>query len=87
MCRVHARRARRSPECRSVARRGPAEPGAIEKPFQNWTRESAALIGAVNIRTDFTVPVDRVRQKVNEIVQHSPLRDGRVQNVQAVGGR
>jgi small-conductance mechanosensitive channel len=50
----------------------------IEKPFQNWTRESASLIGSVYIRADYTVPVEQVRSKLNEIVKSTPLWDGRV---------
>jgi small-conductance mechanosensitive channel len=50
----------------------------IEKPFQNWTRESGALIGAVTIRADYTVPVEQVRAKLNDIVKSTPLWDGRV---------
>lgn len=30
----------------------------IEKPFQNWTREGAAIIGSVLFHVDYTVPVD-----------------------------
>jgi small-conductance mechanosensitive channel len=48
----------------------------IEKPFQNWTRESANQIGAVLINVDYTAPVDRIRQKAEEIVKASPLWDG-----------
>ncbi len=48
----------------------------IEKPFQNWTRESANQIGAVLINVDYATPVDRVRQKAEEIVKASPLWDG-----------
>src|SRR6186713_764777 len=33
----------------------------IEKPFQNWTRESANQISAVHVNVDYTTPVDRVR--------------------------
>ncbi|HEX6093005.1 MAG TPA: mechanosensitive ion channel domain-containing protein, partial [Dongiaceae bacterium] len=33
----------------------------IEKPFQNWTRESASLIGTVLLRLEFTAPIDRIR--------------------------
>src|SRR5215472_1724836 len=40
----------------------------IENPFQNWTYESAAQIGSVLFRVDATVPVDRVRQRLKEIV-------------------
>jgi small-conductance mechanosensitive channel len=50
----------------------------IEKPFQNWTRETSALIGAVFLYLDYTVPVDKLRAKLMEIVHASPLWDGRV---------
>jgi small-conductance mechanosensitive channel len=45
----------------------------IERPFQNWTRENSALIGTVLIRTDYTVPVDRMRAKVDEILKETKL--------------
>ena len=54
----------------------------IEKPFQNWTYESAEQIGAVFLRVDYTVPVARLRQKLDEIVRQSPLWDGRVATFQ-----
>ena len=54
----------------------------IEKPFQNWTRESASIIGAVFWFMDYTVPVRRVREKLEEIVRASPHWDGQVVNLQ-----
>lgn len=54
----------------------------IEKPFQNWTRESASIIGAVFWYMDYTVPVDRVRAKLEELVRASPYWDGQVVNLQ-----
>lgn len=54
----------------------------MEKPFQNWTHESSALIGAVLIRVDFSAPVDRIRAKVHAIVEGSEIWDGRVLSVQ-----
>jgi small-conductance mechanosensitive channel len=54
----------------------------IEKPFQNWTREGAAIIGSVLLYVDYAVPVERVREKLNEIVKASQLWDGRVVNLQ-----
>jgi small-conductance mechanosensitive channel len=50
----------------------------IEKPFQNWTYECAAQIGAVLLRVGYGVSVDRLRQKLDEILRHSPLWDGKV---------
>jgi len=54
----------------------------IEKPFQNWTRENASIIGTVFVHADYTVPVDRVRDKLKEIAKASPLWDGQVVNLQ-----
>ncbi|MET0640660.1 MAG: mechanosensitive ion channel domain-containing protein [Hyphomicrobium sp.] len=54
----------------------------IEKPFQNWTRENASIIGTVLIHTDYSVPVERVRRKLNDVAKASPLWDGQVVNLQ-----
>lgn len=50
----------------------------IEKPFQNWTYKSANLLGSVMLNVDFTVPVDRLREKLNEIAKASSKWDGKV---------
>jgi small-conductance mechanosensitive channel len=54
----------------------------IEKPFQNWTRESASLIGVVILRVDFLAPIELIRAKAEELARASKLWDGRVFNVQ-----
>ena len=54
----------------------------IEKPFQNWTHRSADLLGAVLLNVDYTVPVDRLREKLDEIVKASSKWDGRVSVLQ-----
>jgi len=59
----------------------------IEKPFQNWTREKASLIGAVLLYVDYTAPVERLRAKVEEIAKSSPLWDGQVVNLQVTDCR
>ena len=48
----------------------------IEKPFQNWSRESTRRIGAMSLHVDYTAPVERIRTKATEIVRASPLWDG-----------
>ena len=50
----------------------------IEKPFQNWTRSTAQVIGTVFLRTDYSVPIAAVRERVGRIVQASPDYDGGV---------
>ena len=48
----------------------------IEKPFENWTRDSSKLVGAVVFHLDYTVPIERLRAKAIEIVKASPHWDG-----------
>jgi small-conductance mechanosensitive channel len=50
----------------------------IEKPFQNWTRTSARLTGAVFLQTDYTVPIDALRAELRRLLEASPLWDQRV---------
>jgi small-conductance mechanosensitive channel len=54
----------------------------IEKPFQNWSRESASIIGTVFLHVDHSAPVDRIRVKAEELVRASPLWDKQVFNLQ-----
>jgi small-conductance mechanosensitive channel len=54
----------------------------IEKPFQNWTRVSAQLMGSVFLWVDYTVPVEELRAAVKRIVEASPLWDRRFWNLQ-----
>jgi small-conductance mechanosensitive channel len=54
----------------------------MEKPFQNWTRETAEIIGTVFIYTDYKVPVERLRKRLEEIVHESTLWDKNVVNLQ-----
>jgi small-conductance mechanosensitive channel len=50
----------------------------IEKPFQNWTRTSARLTGAVFLQTDYTVPIDALRAELRRLLEATPLWDERV---------
>jgi small-conductance mechanosensitive channel len=54
----------------------------MEKPFQNWTRQSSALIGTVFIYVDYSAPIERIRQKLLEIVSSSELWDKKVVSLQ-----
>jgi small-conductance mechanosensitive channel len=59
----------------------------IEKPFQNWTRESTSLVGAVSLHVDYTAPVERIREKAIELVKASPLWDGQSAKLQVIEAR
>lgn len=54
----------------------------IQTPFQNWTRESASLIGTAMIYVDYAAPVEVMRAKLEEILKETPLWDGKVVNLQ-----
>jgi len=54
----------------------------IEKPFQNWTRTTADILGTVFLYVDYTVPVEAVRQELQRIVEANDLWDRRVCNLQ-----
>ncbi len=54
----------------------------IEKPFQNWTRVSADILGTVFLYLDYSVPLDALRTEFKRVLDTSPLFDGKVHNIQ-----
>ena len=54
----------------------------IEKPFQNWTRTSADIIGSVFVWVDYSFPVAAAREALRPIIEASPLWDRRFWNLQ-----
>lgn len=56
----------------------------IEKPFQNWTRDTASLIGVIGLHVDYRADVPRIRHWLEETVKQSKLWDGAVVNLQVV---
>ncbi len=54
----------------------------IEKPFQNWTRSTANLLGTVFLYADYTVPVQAVRAELERILKISGMWDGKVWGLQ-----
>ncbi len=59
----------------------------IERPFENWTRETTSLLAPVILQLDYSTPIDKLRAKVDEIVGNSKLWDGAVKNVQVTDAR
>lgn len=45
----------------------------IDKPFQNWDAKSSELLSTIFLYCDYTVPVDAVRDKVQKILEATPL--------------
>ncbi|WP_433538176.1 mechanosensitive ion channel family protein [Micromonospora sp. CA-249363] len=59
------------------------------KPFQNWTRTEAAVLGTAEFDVDWAVPVQIMREELRRLVEGTELWDGRVcvlQVTDATGG-
>lgn len=56
----------------------------LEKPFQNWTRTSAELLGFVLLSVDYCTPVEPVRKEFFRLLEGSPLWDRKVRVLQVV---
>ena len=56
----------------------------IENPFENWTRTSSQLTGAVVLHLDYTTPMEPLRAQARRIVEAAPEWDRRVFVVQVV---
>jgi small-conductance mechanosensitive channel len=56
----------------------------IEKPFQNWTRDTASLIGVIALHVDYRADVPRIRRWLEGAVRESKLWDGAVVNLQVI---
>jgi small-conductance mechanosensitive channel len=54
----------------------------VEHPFQNWTRSSAALLGAVFLSVDYSLPLEPLRREAQRVCEASPDWDKRVCLVQ-----
>jgi small-conductance mechanosensitive channel len=57
----------------------------IEKPFQNWTRITAEMLGTVYLYADYSLPVQEIRQELQRILENTPLWDQRVGVLQVTG--
>jgi small-conductance mechanosensitive channel len=59
----------------------------IEKPFQNWTRTSADILGSVFLQVDYDVPVGALRAELTRILEASPLWDRKVNVLQVTDAK
>ena len=50
----------------------------IENTFQNWTRTNAEIMGTVLFYTDYSVPMEALRQELRRVCEESPYWDKRV---------
>jgi small-conductance mechanosensitive channel len=54
----------------------------LDQPFQNWSRETAARMGAIIMLVDYRLPIEPLRKRFEEIVRASKLWDGKVVKLQ-----
>jgi small-conductance mechanosensitive channel len=59
----------------------------IERPFQNWTRSSADILGTVFLHADYSVPLDALRTELTRILSTSRFWDGKVNVLQVTDAR
>jgi small-conductance mechanosensitive channel len=59
----------------------------LSKPFQNWTRESAQLLGAAFLYLDYRAPIGAIREKLEELCKRSEHWDKRVCKVQVTDAK
>ncbi|HUN86199.1 MAG TPA: mechanosensitive ion channel family protein [Terracidiphilus sp.] len=50
----------------------------LDHPFQNWTRNSADLLGSTILYADYTVPMDELRAELKRICESTKLWKGEV---------
>lgn len=59
------------------------------QPFENWTRKGSEILGTVELDVDWRVPLDRLRERLRDVLDDNPLWDGRtgvIQATDATGG-
>ncbi|NQV51480.1 MAG: mechanosensitive ion channel [Candidatus Marinimicrobia bacterium] len=54
----------------------------IERPFQNWTRNHADLLGSIYLYVDYKMPLKQLRSELERIVKDSAYWDGRLAQIQ-----
>ena len=59
----------------------------LEKPFQNWTRTSAEIIGSVFIYTDYTISFQAMRDELSRLLNESELWDKNVNVLQVTDSK
>jgi small-conductance mechanosensitive channel len=59
----------------------------IERPFQNWTRSSSALLGNIILYVDYTVPVEELRAELGRILKSTNLWAGKVCTLQVTDAK
>jgi hypothetical protein len=54
----------------------------VEKPFQNWSRVSTDLLGAVVLYLDYQAPIGELRKELKRLIENNPKWDRKVFGLQ-----
>jgi small-conductance mechanosensitive channel len=54
----------------------------VEKPFQNWTRNTSDILGTVFVYLDYTIPLQPLRAELTRLLESNPLWDKRINILQ-----
>jgi len=54
----------------------------LEKPFQNWTKNNADIIGTIFLYTDYMVPFEEMRKELTRLLESTDLWDGKTNVLQ-----
>ncbi len=54
----------------------------VEKPFQNWTRNTSDILGTVFLYLDYSIPLQPVRTELTRLLENNPLWDKRINILQ-----
>ncbi len=59
----------------------------LEKPFQNWTRNNADIVGSIFLYTDYTVPFEKLRKELSRLLHETDLWDKKVNVLQVTDSK
>lgn len=59
----------------------------LEKPFQNWTRNSADIIGSVFLYTDYSISFEALRKELTRLLNSTELWDKKVNVLQVTDSK
>jgi small-conductance mechanosensitive channel len=62
-------------------------PYFIDKPFQNWTKTSADILGTVFLYVDYNVPFAKLRKELTRVLNETDLWDGKVNVLQVTDSK
>jgi len=54
----------------------------VEKPFQNWTRNTSDILGTVFLYLDYSIPLQPLRTELTRLLENNPLWDKRINVLQ-----